>query len=166
MSYEKGVYKVIAGPDLEAYTRDGWQLIETREVEIFDPGRVDKQIQDPSRGYYTGTVTEYHPTKLKTVQYVIMKDDGSIRKDYEIKLAQSAEKTYLAEQALRVAEKSVEESAKALIKTSAELLSAESDVRAACAQRDDANDQCHKLENAVAKVRQAIGDLKFKEIVG
>jgi len=155
----QGNIKVVSQDKVEELSRAGWRLVAI--VETMMTGSV-------SSNEYSGgqTITRYGPpTVMTTVQYVMHLDPQSSlalaaaeRDEARVKAADEATKRAQAEK-YAAAEKETACKAEMSVGTLKKHID-EHQIKA-----EDERKLRQRLETDLAKIRKAIGDLRFKEVV-
>lgn len=172
MKHEKGIVKVVSEYEVEKSTREGW-VVESRFLKKvvlpFQETEVDPHIGKSN--YYpihgnTGVVNVQRMREVEQLVFVVRLDEDSAiaRLTEELKASTASTQKYAAElgEQKKIAAEA-ETKAKALHEgydnVSARL-------RAQSEAGEVMRKALKKLEEDLAKVRKAVGDIKFKEIVG
>lgn len=160
-----GLWKVVEWPEVEAYSREGWQLARVVPESRVEHASESVPFLIPGQSYPTmGSGTKSHT--VSTARYVLFKDEQSAiaqlhaeaKKQY-VELRDTQQK--LAEQELAFKE---------LFKTSLKLTESEKTSKTIAenceVQAREDRIKIHKMEQDLAKLRNAFGELKVKEILG
>jgi hypothetical protein len=159
------VSKVVNAHEVEGLTMNGWRLddvLQESSVECFNEST---PLVVPGQSY----PTTYNGTKgfVVTKNLFVMKKDGSaIVAEAEEALAQTekARKNF-ADRTIE-AEKKTVEAQKEVATLKSELATSAAFARQLSTQLVTERDLKQKMENDIAKIRQAVGELKMKEILG
>jgi hypothetical protein len=156
-----GYTKVVSNPlDVEIATRLGWRLVAITEATFTVPG-------PQSTNYINGNpVTSYGPsTEHATISYVLHLDEESSLALAGREREEAVAKTGVAQKALADAEKVAKEAVAVAENTRALY---ERKV-AACDLLDERlreeRGARQRLETDLGKIRTAIGDVRFKELI-
>lgn len=153
------ISKVVDAASLELATRDGWALVFTgSQHERIEVNRRQPTQDERNRGAWQDVV-EYAVGPRLT--FVVEKDaEVQSREDVAQSNAMNADRQR------REAEQALEKLKAQYGKLETEIERVTERERAAVRRCDDAVTRCRKLEVDIGKIRQALGDLRMKEILG
>lgn len=166
---QDGLVRTARGEELESLTLSGWKLVfsyqqvvheSCQEQEIFDPSKFNGYYNN---GYPTVNVTRYKPNT--TTLFVLHKSESSALESMQAQLTDTqtalSQEHYTSERLgkeLSDAQKQVE--------TEKSISTQRSDtIRRVEAERDRFRSTSTKLEADLAKIRKAIGERSFNEIL-
>lgn len=158
------IYKVVSCADLEQATRDGWGFVETLNID--KPTAISHQsLATPGSNnlgiYALPTVTVESPFVIREPMFLLRKHPEQESREQTLKLDLDRAKEG-GVQALEALRKMQNE--RDTYKQEADLRTEQVN-KCLDVQRKMAESKC-KLEADMAKVRQAIGDIKYFDIVG
>jgi hypothetical protein len=159
------VYKAVTVQELNEHTRNGWTLEgeplrEQRVTEYRDTQGRDANATERQTGVYNRVYDAPKPFFGDVLIFVIWKEADEIEREKALESrANNAE--YRMNQLNEEAKKAAEQIAK-LTKERDEVQKRSEDRLQMMNERDNTK---RKLEGDLAKIRGAIGDLKFKEIL-
>lgn len=172
--YQDGVYKVAEASELEAACLAGWRLVRELYEDRVTAVRADEPVpmfQFP--GYagnsygsvFGGNASIERPMIVRVVRFLLKRDDTSVVAAAEARAAEALKLRDEAQAAAKAAEK-----AKLAAEEAVALMTDESDrfrarYKEAADRRDELKAQNQRMEADLGKVRAAIGDLRFREIV-
>ena len=171
-----GVLKFVPAHQLEAHTQEGWKLLEVYTVKCQVPINVSRTETVPpypasgSSGYYnppsTQTVMDTEIREESSICCLIALSEDSALKTLSDKLSAKEDdlKKSLADlDFLKVSTKTANDTASAA-KLGEERV--KSSLTVALADLDSVRAKNRAMEADLAVIRTAVGDLKFKEILG
>jgi hypothetical protein len=159
------VVKVVNAHEVEALTKEGWRLDDVLQESVVEPFGESVPFLATGQTYtVNGSGTRGF---LVTKNLFLMKKDGStvMAEVYEL-LKQADQAGHDLANKLIAAEKKAAdaESNVVALKKNNDLYTAHG--QSLSNQLAEAKKQNQKMENDIAKVRQAVGELKMKEILG
>ena len=179
------VTKIIPADELERHTEMGWEVMEGFDqddiAEIPIEGNNEPQQSHFAPSTYPpgqhGRHPQIHPVRngykpvpVNRRYYVVtmLRDKvvSDLRADNGHLSQQLSEFNWKQERTKKEHEKAIEESEKKLAEEHDQLERVRRQRGSMETQRDDQIDRNRRLERDIGKLRAAIGDLKFKEIVG
>ncbi len=163
-----GQLKVVTAPEVEALTLSGWHLVftyqDTCQVQLTDS---EPDLRPPNSGYYNSgmvSVTRYKPIDIT---YFVMRFEENSAIARMTNDLESLGKAVVGERESRIkAEKNLADAEKRVTEAKRAIDDAGARAGNISSQLENARTSNRKLEADLAKVRTAIGELKFKEIVG
>jgi hypothetical protein len=165
------IYKAITPFYLEASTKDGWTLEQTLPTSRYDKVQCDTPLavagyDGNSSGNYGSAGTVQHTYREELVQvnepiFIMSKDSEAISREEEIakQLREAQDKLKLADERHKLNERDM-----GLLNTKASSLEETRTVL----QAQLAGEQTtrRQMENHLAKIRTAIGTVRYDEILG
>ena len=167
------VVKTVSAEQLERATYEGWRVIQTIEVEdartVYEHDMaIAVPAADPNR--YGGDPSRRPKVErtvvVKTMMFLVGKDESSavglltsqLRQAHR-ELADAQGNERLAKSHLGVAEKALNEAKKDIEERTEFVIQLRK-------QNEQREERLRKMEQDMAKIRHAVGDLKVKEILG
>jgi hypothetical protein len=153
--------------ELGSLTQQGWLLWEIREEDVYNHGHSTfEQQRHPTQGYMESVQVQHPPVVLKKLVYVLHRtpETETMRLREELRLALEVK-----DDAVRSARADADGRTKAekelatVSKSHTDEVTARLDAEKRLADRDRT---MRAWEGDFAKLRAAIGELKFKEILG
>lgn len=169
-----GVFKVVDGFELEQHTMSGWVLVETLRETMVDTG-MDEVLHPQfmkhnfdNNSYYCGTEKVYLDRShvVGRTRFLLRKDPDSVVAEsvasvveMEHRVAEAERKQLSAQERVGVVEGQLEGAGRQAARLNDRIERLSEDCKLASEQR-------LKMEADLAKVRQAIGEIKMSEILG
>jgi hypothetical protein len=160
------IWKCVRANELESFTRGGWhmeQILVASRVETVPHSAPAQVVNNNNNGYSStgSTVPVDSPILVQEPMFLLKKDSEVESREHELQAA------------LADTKKTFEDWKREFDKVNRErnTYKEEADKRteqlgAAAGVQQKLNEEKRKMEADMAKVRQAIGDLKYFEIVG
>jgi septal ring factor EnvC (AmiA/AmiB activator) len=158
------VVKVVNAPEVEALTKEGWQLDDVLQESVVEPFNESVPFLPTGQTYtVNGSGTRGF---LVTKNLFLLKKDGStvMAEVYEL-LKQADQAKHDLANRLVEAEKKTAEAVKEVANVKRQVANSVAHGSSLAEQLTTAKKTNQKMENDIAKIRQAVGELKMKEIL-
>jgi hypothetical protein len=157
-------YQEVDGMQLDHMTSNGWIIVALLSTDVVDTQSSNKPYTD-SNGYQT---TQYvdETYVLKQPRYLVGKTRDKVLEELRESERDAVQhsKNYQAD--VTVFKEQVEGKEKTIAAKEREIDQQHERIQGLQQKANDARSMQQKMEGDLAKVRQAVGDIKFKEIIG
>lgn len=161
-------YKVITEQDLEWHTRDGWKLQEVlRESQVHKSSDQVPVVHQNSGGggSYTSSAYAEHSHVVQTNRFLVSRPSDSPVSLKEAQVVDLKGKIAVMEDQLRDAKREAEKKDKEIATLKTDLASSQERVISNYKSFKESEEMKRKMEGDLAKIQNAIGGLKMKEIL-
>lgn len=172
------VSKVVPADELDCYTENGWEVVEGFDQDDLVnvpvatlPSQMPEHLEPyPPSGLHRSVASGYKVVTVRRRHYLVVHDRGKVLEDLHGQLEELGKKAndhyWEREKAKDAHEKALEELQKELAREQELRGSVEKTRDLTIGYLENMRNQNHRLEQDLGKLRKAIGNLKFKEIVG
>jgi hypothetical protein len=161
---EVGAMKVVDGAEVEFLTRQGWylqEILQETHVESFS-----EQVPFVTHGStYVQNASATKGFLVTKNKFVMVQGKSGTIQELERQLAEAQRGQYNAQAECRKAEETAKGALEALKREQEISTGRFEQVNASYAVRRELEETKRKMENDIAKIRAAIGDIRMKEIL-
>lgn len=159
----KAVHKVVSSQEVESLSRQGWYIVEIRQQDRIE--NVSEQVALPTNNGYPTQFNNSRSVVVSEPKFVMAQDGSSVLLETSAKLSAAEFKTRDLQLALSDLATKVTAMEKKTAELTASLQRSEESVTSSRENYYAERKLKAKMEEDIAKIRNAIGELKMKEIL-